>query len=125
MRQNKCHVGVGRGATTGPSVASRTISGRDLVTHSLTHSSSLFFLLILAHLVFSFQASKLTMTLDGNFTFSSTDEYTQLLTELHTDYCRDQPEDVLQYCANFFNRKLEEQRVMFREQRNPMFQGKI
>lgn len=65
------------------------------------------------------------MTLDGNFTFSSTDEYTQLLTELHTDYCRDQPEDVLQYCANFFNRKLEEQRVMFREQRNPMFQGKI
>lgn len=64
------------------------------------------------------------MTLDSNFTFSSTDEYTQLLTELHTDYCRDQPEDVLQYCANFFNRKLEEQRVMFREQRNPMFQGK-
>ncbi|KAJ8659552.1 hypothetical protein O0I10_004529 [Lichtheimia ornata] len=65
------------------------------------------------------------MTLDGNFTFSSTDEYTQLLTELHTDYCRDQPEDVLQYCANFFNRKLEEQRVMFREQRNPMFQDEF
>ncbi|KAI9321490.1 camp-dependent protein kinase regulatory subunit [Dichotomocladium elegans] len=63
------------------------------------------------------------MTLDGNFTFTSADEYTQLLTELHADYCRDQPEDVLQYCANFFNRKLEEQRAQVREQRVPMFQA--
>ncbi|KAI8142610.1 cAMP dependent protein kinase regulatory subunit [Fennellomyces sp. T-0311] len=64
------------------------------------------------------------MTIENNFSFSYADEYTQLLTDLHTDYCRDQPEDVLQYCANFFNRKLEEQRAMVREQRAPMFQGK-
>lgn len=56
------------------------------------------------------------MTLDSNFTFANSDEYTQLLTELHADYCRDEPKDVLQYCANFFNRKLQEQRVLFREQ---------
>ncbi|KAG2219809.1 hypothetical protein INT45_001141 [Circinella minor] len=64
------------------------------------------------------------MTVENNFSFSYADEYTQLLTELHSDYCRDQPEDVLQYCANFFNRKLEEQRVMLREQQRgaPMFQ---
>ena len=67
------------------------------------------------------------MTVENNFSFSYADEYTQLLTELHSDYCRDQPEDVLQYCANFFNRKLEEQRVMLREQQRgePMFQGKL
>ena len=106
-------------------VASRTTSGRDLVTHSLySHSLVSFFLAHLGASRLLSSSKQLTMTLDGNFTFSSTDEYTQLLTELHTDYCRDQPEDVLQYCANFFNRKLEEQRVMFREQRNPMFQGK-
>ena len=51
------------------------------------------------------------------FSFSHADEYTQLLTELHEVYCKDQPHDVLQYCANFFNRKLEEQRTSyFREQ---------
>lgn len=51
------------------------------------------------------------------FSFSYADEYTQLLTELHEVYCKDQPQDVLQYCANFFNRKLEEQRTSyFREQ---------
>lgn len=51
------------------------------------------------------------------FNFSYADEYTQLLTELHEVYCKDQPHDVLQYCANFFNRKLEEQRSSyFREQ---------
>ncbi|KAI9271630.1 cAMP dependent protein kinase regulatory subunit [Phascolomyces articulosus] len=65
------------------------------------------------------------MTVENSFSFSYADEYTQLLTELHSDYCRDQPEDVLQYCANFFNKKLEEQRVMFREQQRgaPMFQA--
>ncbi|KAI8375561.1 cyclic nucleotide-binding-like protein [Blakeslea trispora] len=47
------------------------------------------------------------------FTFSHADEYTQLLTELHEVYCNDHPEDVLQYCANFFNKKLEEQRLSF------------
>ncbi|KAG1502177.1 hypothetical protein G6F47_002473 [Rhizopus delemar] len=46
----------------------------------------------------------------------ATDEYTQLLTELHEVYCKDQPEDVLQYCANFFSRKLEEQRYMYLRQ---------
>lgn len=55
---------------------------------------------------------------EQQFSFSYTaDEYTQLLTELHEVYCKDQPEDVLQYCATFFNRKLEEQRAnYFREQ---------
>lgn len=62
------------------------------------------------------------MTVD-NYFLSSADEYTQLLTELHTDYCRDQPEDVLQYCANFFNRKLEEQRAVLRGQRAPSLFG--
>ncbi|RCI06800.1 hypothetical protein CU098_012785 [Rhizopus stolonifer] len=47
------------------------------------------------------------------FAFSYADEYTQLLTELHEVYCKDQPQDALQYCANFFNRKLEEQRASF------------
>ncbi|KAG0173356.1 hypothetical protein DFQ30_008229 [Apophysomyces sp. BC1015] len=61
--------------------------------------------------------------MDNNFSFSYADEYTQLLTELHSDYCRDQPEDVLQYCANFFNRKLEEQRIIFREQNTPFYEA--
>ncbi|KAI8977406.1 camp-dependent protein kinase regulatory subunit [Mycotypha africana] len=43
-----------------------------------------------------------------------TDEYTQLLTELHSDYCNEQPSDVLQFCANFFIQKLEAQRAAFR-----------
>ncbi|KAJ8651760.1 hypothetical protein O0I10_012670 [Lichtheimia ornata] len=63
------------------------------------------------------------MTLDSNFTFANSDEYTQLLTELHADYCRDEPKDVLQYCANFFNRKLQEQRVLFREQQGHVQAG--
>jgi cAMP-dependent protein kinase regulator len=50
------------------------------------------------------------MTLENDFSFSQTDEYTQLLTELHNQYCQDQPEDVLQYCANFFNQKLQHER---------------
>lgn len=45
------------------------------------------------------------------------DEYTQLLTELHESYCQDQPDDVLQYCSNFFYQKLQQQRThYFREQ---------
>ncbi|KAI8061581.1 camp-dependent protein kinase regulatory subunit [Gongronella butleri] len=56
------------------------------------------------------------MTFEGQVTFTSfADEYTQLLTELHNDYCRDEPGDVLQYCADFFNRKLAEQRVQLRD----------
>ncbi|KAG2234149.1 hypothetical protein INT48_002312 [Thamnidium elegans] len=53
-----------------------------------------------------------------SFSFSSEeDEYTQLLTELHEFYCKDQPSDVLQYCANFFHNKLQQQRLdFFREQ---------
>ncbi|KAI9019387.1 camp-dependent protein kinase regulatory subunit [Phycomyces nitens] len=46
---------------------------------------------------------------------SQTDEYTQILTDLHTEYCRDQPLDVLQYCANFFNQRLQEQRASLRQ----------
>ncbi|KAI9013841.1 camp-dependent protein kinase regulatory subunit [Phycomyces nitens] len=62
--------------------------------------------------------------MDAGFSFAQPDDYTQLLTELHSEYCRDQPEDVLQYCANFFNHRLQEQRTMFRQQRNPQsFEG--
>lgn len=43
-----------------------------------------------------------------------TDEYTQLLTELHEKYCSEQPSDPLQFCCNFFLRKLEEQRRAYR-----------
>ncbi|CAO3588086.1 unnamed protein product [Absidia cylindrospora] len=63
------------------------------------------------------------MTIDNNFTFGYADEYTQLLTHLHNDYCRDEPTDVVQYCADFFNKKLAEQRSLFREQRNSIFNG--
>ncbi|KAL1934539.1 hypothetical protein VTP01DRAFT_6721 [Rhizomucor pusillus] len=62
------------------------------------------------------------MTLDANYNFGSADEYTQLLAELHEDYCRAAPQDVLQFCANFFNRKLEEQRATFRQQQLGLFQ---
>lgn len=47
-----------------------------------------------------------------------TDEYTQLLTELHNEYCTEQPADVLQFCSNFFIRKLEEQRLAHRNSNN-------
>lgn len=52
------------------------------------------------------------------FSFNSpADEYTLLLTELHEYYSKDQPTDALQYCSNFFNNKLQEQRAnYFREQ---------
>ncbi|KAI8332812.1 cyclic nucleotide-binding-like protein [Chlamydoabsidia padenii] len=63
------------------------------------------------------------MTVDSNFTFGYVDEYTQLLTDLHNDYCRDEPVDVVQYCADFFNKKLAEQRYQFREQRQSIFNG--
>lgn len=61
------------------------------------------------------------------FEFSSqTDEYTQLLTDLHQEYCRDQPADVLQFCSNFFIRKLEEQRLAYRQNKHSQtfFEGK-
>ncbi|OBZ83355.1 cAMP-dependent protein kinase regulatory subunit [Choanephora cucurbitarum] len=55
------------------------------------------------------------ITDDQPFEFApETDEYTQLLTELHHEYCSEQPTDVLQFCSNFFIRKLEEQRYAFR-----------
>ncbi|RCI06128.1 hypothetical protein CU098_013014 [Rhizopus stolonifer] len=56
------------------------------------------------------------------FQFGYADEYTQLLTELHNVYCKDQPEDVLQYCSNFFNSKLEEQRYLYLRQSQAPFQ---
>lgn len=58
------------------------------------------------------------MTIDNNFTFGYVDEYTQLLTDLHQEYCRDAPVDVVQYCADFFNKKLAEQRCQLRDQRH-------
>lgn len=57
-----------------------------------------------------------------------TDEYTQLLTDLHNEYCIEQPADVLQFCSNFFIRKLEEQRMAHRNSNsnnNQMFDSKI
>lgn len=45
---------------------------------------------------------------------AQTDEYTQLLTELHEEYCSKQPSDVLQFCSNFFMHKLEGQRRAYR-----------
>ncbi|RCH88233.1 hypothetical protein CU098_000474, partial [Rhizopus stolonifer] len=64
------------------------------------------------------------ITDDQPFEFEpQTDEYTQLLTELHNEYCSEQPSDVLQFCSNFFIRKLEEQRYVHRNaQRHDMFQ---
>lgn len=56
------------------------------------------------------------------------DEYTQLLTELHNEYCAEQPLDVLQFCSNFFIRKLEEQRLEHRNNshsRNNLFDSKV
>lgn len=53
------------------------------------------------------------------------DEYTSLLTELHEAYCKDKPDDVLQYCANFFYKKLEEQRSSFFHQEHSSSVGKI
>ncbi|KAI7851072.1 cyclic nucleotide-binding-like protein [Circinella umbellata] len=57
------------------------------------------------------------MTIDSNFSFTENNEYNDLLAELHAQYCRARgPQDVLQFCANFFNHKLEEQRAAFRQQ---------
>lgn len=58
---------------------------------------------------------------------SEQDEYTQLLTELHNEYCSEHPTDVLQFCSNFFIRKLEEQRSAYRNNnrsQNGLFNGK-
>ncbi|KAI8140703.1 camp-dependent protein kinase regulatory subunit [Fennellomyces sp. T-0311] len=51
------------------------------------------------------------MTIDSNFSFAENSEYNDLLAELHAPGGTD---DVLQFCANFFNHKLEEQRIAFR-----------
>ncbi|KAI9274577.1 camp-dependent protein kinase regulatory subunit [Phascolomyces articulosus] len=58
------------------------------------------------------------MTIDSNFSFAENNEYNDLLAELHSHYCQaGGPRDVLQFCANFFNHKLEEQRAAFRQQK--------
>lgn len=66
---------------------------------------------------------------DQAFEFApQVDEYTQLLTELHNEYCSEQPADVLQFCSNFFIRKLEEQRLAHRNNQNnngSMFESKF
>lgn len=68
------------------------------------------------------------MTDEQPFEFApQTDEYTQLLTDLHNEYCMEQPADVLQFCSNFFIRKLEEQRMAYRNSNsnnNQMFDSK-
>jgi cAMP-dependent protein kinase regulator len=61
-----------------------------------------------------------TPTFLPQFKLPPTEEYTQLLTELHEIYCQDQPEDVLQYCFNFFNNKLQEQRADFFRSEQPL-----
>ncbi|OZJ02956.1 hypothetical protein BZG36_04624 [Bifiguratus adelaidae] len=38
-------------------------------------------------------------------------EFEQLIGDLHRDFTQNQPIDALQFCANFFHRKLEEQRT--------------
>lgn len=69
------------------------------------------------------------MTDEQPFEFApQTDEYTQLLTDLHNEYCVEQPEDVLQFCSNFFIRKLEEQRMAYRNSNSnhsQMFDSKL
>jgi hypothetical protein len=63
---------------------------------------------------------------DQPFEFApQTDEYTQLLTDLHNEYCTEQPDDVLQFCSNFFIRKLEEQRVAHRHNTNTSNNNRI
>ncbi|KAI8976196.1 cyclic nucleotide-binding-like protein [Pilobolus umbonatus] len=65
------------------------------------------------------EADDTFITFLDDINFSYTDEYTEFLTELHENYCRDQPSDILQYCANFFNKKLEEERLNYwREHQN-------
>jgi len=38
-------------------------------------------------------------------------EYTNLLNELNRTIHRERPQDILQFCANWFNKRLEEQRI--------------
>ena len=38
-------------------------------------------------------------------------EYTNLLNDLNRTIHRERPQDVLQFCANWFNKRLEEQRI--------------
>jgi cAMP-dependent protein kinase regulator len=38
-------------------------------------------------------------------------EYTSLLNDLNRTIYREKPRDVLQFCANWFNKRLEEQRT--------------
>ncbi|KAI9357785.1 cyclic nucleotide-binding-like protein [Pilaira anomala] len=60
-----------------------------------------------------------TFSFNNNSGAAVVDEYSDLLTELHELYTQDQPTDVLQYCANFFQTKLQQQRQdFFREQQN-------
>ncbi|KAI9493234.1 camp-dependent protein kinase regulatory subunit [Zychaea mexicana] len=65
------------------------------------------------------------MTIDSNFSFGAeSNEYNDLLAELHAHYCQaGGPQDVLQFCANFFNHKLEEQRAAFRQEKLPFAPG--
>jgi len=39
--------------------------------------------------------------------------YAEILNDLNQKVISAQPQDVLQFCANYFNQKLEEQRVRF------------
>ena len=38
-------------------------------------------------------------------------EYTNLLNDLNQSILRKRPQDILQFCANWFNQRLEEQRI--------------
>jgi cAMP-dependent protein kinase regulator len=40
-----------------------------------------------------------------------TQEYTSILNDLNRTIHREKPRDVLQFCANWFNKRLEEQRT--------------
>ncbi|KAG0361718.1 hypothetical protein BGX24_005296 [Mortierella sp. AD032] len=39
--------------------------------------------------------------------------YAEILNDLNQKVISAQPQDVLQFCANYFNQKLEEQRIRF------------
>ena len=47
--------------------------------------------------------------------------YAEILNDLNQKVISAQPQDVLQFCANYFNQKLEEQRIRFLVQGKPIF----
>lgn len=64
----------------------------------------------------------------SEFQFASvetTPSYSDILDELERDLRRERPSDVLQFCANYFNGKLAEQREILLSQTNLDPSGKV